>query len=55
MTFKFMTLDLETGGPSGYQTLEDGTRVHGAAHHPILEIVAVMMDTGLNVLSREIL
>mgnify|MGYP003627116136 CR=1 FL=1 len=39
--------DLETGGLNGYETLENGERVHGALHYPILEMAFVICDDKL--------
>jgi oligoribonuclease len=44
--------DLETGGLNGYETLENGERVHGALHYPILEMAFVICDDKLNELNR---
>ncbi len=40
--------DLEAGGLNGYETLENGERVHGALHYPILEMAFVVCDDKLN-------
>ena len=48
MSLQLVGVDLETGGLNGYETLQSGERVHGAAHYPILEMAFVVCDENLN-------